>query len=155
MIYLALSNRLDEDKVTIKDAFLQYSLITNSMFIYASAAINAILGRYIGFVRTNKEKQKTGLWQVKWNILLAAICFAFSIVALYKAVTAGSVEQVRSYLPISLWLLFYAILLTSSIMFVGEFSFRQPASLDVKNLSSINQERQKEINQSRELREGA
>jgi|GEM_PF-2226469 len=120
MIYAALSNRLDDDKVTIKDAFLQYSLITNSMFIYARAAINALIGRYIGFVTTDKKRQKTGLWQIKWNLLLAAVCFAFSIFALYKAATAGSVEQLRSYLPISLWLIFYTTILASSILFVGD-----------------------------------
>jgi hypothetical protein len=133
MIYAALKDRVDGDKITIKDAFLQYSLITNSMFIYAGAAINAILGRYIGFVRTNKQKQKTGLWQIKWNIILATICFAFSIFALFKAVTAGSAEQIRSYLPISLWLLFYTMILSSSVLFVGDLKVSQLYSQDVAN----------------------
>jgi len=151
MIYAALKDRIDGDKITFKDAFLQYSLITNSMFIYASAAINAILGRYIGFVRTNKNKTKTGLWQIKWNILLAIICFSFSIFALYKAATSGSVEQLRSYLPVSLWLLFYTIILVSSILFVGDLTISKvDASViatDVTNISvnknSVNQNKLK------------
>ena len=120
MIYAALNSRLEDDKITITDAFLQYSLITNSMFIYAHAAINALFGKYIGFVRTNKQAQKTSLWIMKWNIGLALICFTFSIYALYKAVTAGSIEQLRSFLPISLWLAFYTIILMSSVLFTGE-----------------------------------
>ncbi|HYD03275.1 MAG TPA: cellulose synthase catalytic subunit [Alphaproteobacteria bacterium] len=121
MIYVALKNRLDEDKVTLKDAFLQYSLITNSMFIYARAAFNAlILGRYVGFVRTNKKVEHTGISQVRWNILLAIICFGFSVFALFKSITAGSVEQLRSYLPIAIWLMFYTLILSSSILFVGD-----------------------------------
>ena len=150
MIYAALNNRLDDDKVTIKDAFLQYSLITNSMFIYAGAAINALIGRYIGFVRTNKQRQKTGLWQIKWNILLAVICFSFSIVALYRAVTAGSVEQLRNFLPISLWLLFYTIILTSSILFVGEPSVSQVSSQNILDSSSANHARPSNAQPSRE-----
>jgi len=150
MIYLALSNRLDNDKVTIKDAFLQYSLITNSMFIYTSAAINAVLGRYIGFVRTNKQKQKTGIWQIKWNILLAIVCFVFSILALYKAVTAGSVEQLRSYLPISIWLIFYTTILTSSIIFVGESPAAQKSSQSLADISTVNQNKSERAQQLRE-----
>jgi cellulose synthase/poly-beta-1,6-N-acetylglucosamine synthase-like glycosyltransferase len=120
IIYVSLQNRLDSDRVTFKDAFLQYSLITNSMFIYATAAINAALGRYIGFVRTDKGKQQTGLAQIKWNLLLAVVCFAFSLYSLYMTVTASSIEQLRTYLPISAWMLFYSIILTSAILFVGK-----------------------------------
>jgi cellulose synthase/poly-beta-1,6-N-acetylglucosamine synthase-like glycosyltransferase len=118
IIYAALNSRLDDDKVTIKDAFLQYSLITNSMFIYASAALNAAIGKYIGFVRTNKQRQNAGFREIRWNMLLAAICFSFSIFAMYKAATAGSIEQLRTYLPISLWLIFYTTVLMSAVLFI-------------------------------------
>jgi len=120
MIYISLKNRDEDDNITLKDAFLQYSLITNSMFIYAQAAISALLKRYIGFVVTNKTGQKTGFREIKWNILLAAVCFGFSIFGLYQTMTAGSVEQIRTYLPISLWMLFYTVILGSSIFFVGD-----------------------------------
>jgi cellulose synthase/poly-beta-1,6-N-acetylglucosamine synthase-like glycosyltransferase len=128
MIYVALNKRLEGDRITIKDAFLQYSLITNSMFIYASAAINAAMGKYIGFVRTNKKAQKTGFREIRLNILLALLCFAFSLFALYNAVTAGSVEQLRTYLPISLWLVFYTTILMSSVLFVGGPSLQTQAN---------------------------
>jgi hypothetical protein len=133
MIFASLSGRLDNDRVTFRDAFLQYSLITNSMFIYAGAAINVLLGRYVGFVRTSKQKQKTGLSQVRWNLFFAAVCFSFSIFALFRSATAGSVEQLRTFLPISLWLLFYASILASSVLFVGESPVPDVHASAVKN----------------------
>jgi cellulose synthase (UDP-forming) len=120
MIYAALSSRIDGEKVTFGDAFLQYSLLTNSMFIYTAAAFNSLLGRYVGFIRTDKKRQTTGLWLVRGNLLLALVCFGFSVYALYYAVISGSMEQLRRFLPVSLWLLFYSVVLTSSILFVGE-----------------------------------
>ena len=122
MIYTSLSGRDEDDRITFKDAFLQYSLITNSMFIYAQAAISAVFKRYIGFVTTSKTSRKTGLKEIRLNIIFAAVCFAFSIFGLYKAMITANPEQIRTYLPISLWMLFYAIILGSSIFFVGEES---------------------------------
>jgi cellulose synthase (UDP-forming) len=118
MVFVSLHNRTDE-KVTFQDAFLQYSLLTNSMFIYARAAANALVGRYIGFVRTSKRRSSTGLGLIKWNLLLAAVCFGFSIYAVYHAAIAPDFIQFRTYLPISLWLLFYSVVLSSSILFIG------------------------------------
>ncbi|RJQ15943.1 glycosyltransferase [Candidatus Woesearchaeota archaeon] len=120
MIYTSLKQRDDADKITLADAFLQYSLITNSMFIYTKAAINAVFKKYLGFVRTSKTSQKTSIRDIKWNLLLALICFGVSIFALYKSMISGSVEQLRTHLPISLWMLFYTIILGSSLFFVGE-----------------------------------
>jgi len=120
MIYASLHARLDKEKIRISDALLQYSLIVNSMFIYIRAAINALLfKRYIGFVRTQKKGSASSLWQIKWNLLLSAICFGFSIYALYYGVIASDIQQLRTYLPLSLWLLFYSVILASSILFVG------------------------------------
>lgn len=119
MIYVALRNRTD-DRVTVADALLQYSLITNSMFIYARAAVSALFGRYVGFVRTNKKRSASGLSLIKWNLLLAAVCFGFSAYALYNAAIASDLVRLRTFLPISVWLLFYSVLLSSSILFVGE-----------------------------------
>jgi len=122
MIYMSLSNRDEDDKITLKDAFLQYSLITNSMFIYAQAAISVIFKRYIGFVTTNKSGKKTGFREIRLNIILAIICFGFSIFGLYKTMITSNIEQIRTYLPISLWMLFYTVILGSSIFFIGEQS---------------------------------
>ncbi len=117
LVYLSLRGR--HDKVSIKDALLQYSLITNSMFIFVRAAINVALKRYIGFERTNKSGTASGWRHIKWNLLLAALCYAASLYSLYLATISSDIIQLRSYLPISLWLLFYAIVLSSSIVFVG------------------------------------
>jgi cellulose synthase (UDP-forming) len=136
MIYVSLSGRLDDEKMSWKDAFLQYSLITNSMFIYARAAFNAAIGKYIGFVRTNKQKQKTGFREIRWNLILAVICFSFSIFSLYKSITAGNFEQVRRYLPISLWLIFYTIILSSSVLFVGDYIVTPASATDKKRDSA-------------------
>lgn len=122
MIYMALKNRTSLDKVRLWDAFLQYSLITNSMFIYARAAINALFKRYVGFVRTNKNISATSWRHVKWNLLLGVICFAASMYALTQGVLSTTIEQFRSFIPISLWLLFYAIVLFTSLLFVGKRS---------------------------------
>ncbi|HLP79208.1 MAG TPA: glycosyltransferase [Acidobacteriota bacterium] len=149
MIYAALNNRADE-KVTFTDAFLQYSLLTNSMFIYAWAAVNALLGRYVGFVRTSKTHQQTGIWQVKWNILLAVVCYVFSIFALYKAVTAADIDHLRGYLPISLWLLFYTAILSSSIFFVGK-SHTDSANETAHNAKVITAETQSATARQRAL----
>jgi cellulose synthase/poly-beta-1,6-N-acetylglucosamine synthase-like glycosyltransferase len=120
MIYVSLHDRVDSDKITIKDALLQYSLITNSMFIYAKAAINAVFKRYIGFVTTNKKGTGSGWREIKWNLMFAGICFGFSMYALYQGSIASDMIRVRTYIPISVWLLFYSIILASSIIFVGD-----------------------------------
>jgi cellulose synthase/poly-beta-1,6-N-acetylglucosamine synthase-like glycosyltransferase len=120
MIYLSTRKRLDDEPVRITDALLQYSLITNSMFIYLRAAFNALLKRYIGFVRTNKTREHSGILQVKWNLLFALVCFTLSIYALYHAAIAVDIQGLRTYLPVSLWLLFFSLVLGSSIIFVGD-----------------------------------
>lgn len=121
MIYVSLNKRVENEKVTLLDVFLQYSLITNSMFIYARAALNALVfKRYIGFVTTNKKKTSTGISLIKWNLILAVVCFGFSIYALYHALISSEVQQFRTYLPVSLWLLFYSVMLGSSILFIGK-----------------------------------
>jgi len=120
MIYVSLNNRVENDKVTLFDSFLQYSMIVNSMFLYARAAINAVLGRYIGFVRTDKKGSSPGLMDVKWNLLLGSLCLALSFYSLYFFATSSTIQQMRTYLPISLWLLFYGMVLWSSILFVRE-----------------------------------
>jgi cellulose synthase (UDP-forming) len=120
MIFASLNGRTKGDDVSFADALLQYSLITNSMFIYTRAALNAMLKRYVGFVRTSKTESESGIMQVKWNLMLSAVCFGFGTFALFKVATASESLQVRSYLPISLWLLFYSVILASSILFVGK-----------------------------------
>jgi len=120
MIYVALHGRTDKEKVTLFDAFLQYSLIVNSIFIYSKAAVNALFKRFIGFVRTDKEGSEAGLMDIKWNLVLGAVCYCVSIYALFNVVTASTLQQVRTYLPISIWLLFYSIIMTSSILFVND-----------------------------------
>lgn len=122
MIYMSTRKRLDKEPVRITDALLQYSLITNSMFIYLRAAFNALLKRYIGFVRTNKVAERSGLMQVKWNLIFSAICFALSVFSLYHASISTDIQGLRTYLPVSLWLLFFAIVMASSILFVGGVS---------------------------------
>lgn len=117
LVYVSLHGRYD--KVTLRDALLQYSLITNSMFIYTKAALNVVLKRYIGFERTNKSGSLSNYWDVKWNLILAVICYGACLYALFMATRATDIIQLRSYLPISLWLLFYTIVLTSSIIFIG------------------------------------
>ena len=118
LLFVALRGRTQDDKVTLFDAFLQYSLIVNSMFIYTKAAINALLRRYTGFVTTNKNESQESYKDIKYNLLLAATCFVASGYALYLTTIAVTEEQLRTYLPISLWLLFYAVILTSSILFI-------------------------------------
>jgi len=141
MIYMSLSERDDDDKVTLKDAFLQYSLITNSMFIYARAALSAIFKRYIGFVTTNKAKQDSSnsnlkeLKEIGLNLFLALICFGFSIYGLFRTMITSNIDQIRTYLPISLWMLFYTIILGSSIFFIGNKSMSKNESNN-KNISS-------------------
>jgi hypothetical protein len=120
MIYVALQGRVDDDPMTIKDAVMQYLLITNSMFIYARAAINAIFKRYVGFVRTSKAKSQTGYALIRWNLLVGAFLLASSIYSLYQAAIASDLQQTRTYLPISVWLLMYAMILLSSIIFVAD-----------------------------------
>lgn len=121
MIFTSLHNRVEDEKITFSDAILQYSLINNSMFIYSKAAINALLfKKYTGFVRTNKKRTDSSLWHIKWNIALSALCFGFSVFALYNSAIASDFLQVRTFLPISIWLLFYSLLFGSSILFVGE-----------------------------------
>ncbi len=119
LVYVSLRKRVDGEKVRIQDALLQYSLITNSMFIYAHAALSVLFKRYIGFVRTDKKGTLSGWWHIKWNLLLALVCYTLSMYALYQASLASDIVTLRTYLPISVWLLFYAMVLTSSILFVG------------------------------------
>jgi cellulose synthase (UDP-forming) len=121
MIFASLSSRVEGDDITLFDAFLQYSLIVNSLFIYSKAAVNAAMRRYIGFVRTDKSGTSApGLGDVKWNLMLGALCFVISVYALYQVSIASSVQQVRTFLPISLWLLFYSVIMASSILFVHD-----------------------------------
>jgi cellulose synthase/poly-beta-1,6-N-acetylglucosamine synthase-like glycosyltransferase len=127
MIFVALRSRTEDDEVTLFDAFLQYSLIVNSFILYSRAAINAMFKRYIGFVRTDKAGSKVGLWDVKWNLFVGAACFAVGLFALYHVAIASTVQQIRTYLPISLWLLFYSIIMASSILFVNDQPRRKAA----------------------------
>ena len=129
MIFVALKSRVEDDDVTVFDALLQYSLIVNCFLLYSKAAVNAMFKRYIGFVTTNKKGSKAGLGDIEWNLILAAVCFIAGVYALYHVSISSSVTQVRTYLPISLWMLFYSLILTSSILFVGEAS---PSKLPVK-----------------------
>ena len=119
LIFVALHGRT-KDHLTLGDAFLQYSLIVNSLFIYTGAAANAMLRRYIGFVRTQKKETKVGLRDVWPNLALAACCFAVSLFALARVALSSTVEQVRTYLPASLWLLFYTVILSSSVIFIEQ-----------------------------------
>jgi GT2 family glycosyltransferase len=130
MIYVALKSRTDADDVTLFDAFLQYSLIVNSFLLYSKAALNAIMKRYIGFVRTNKSGSGSDYSDIKWNLIIGAVCFIAGVYALYHVAISSSVLQVRTYLPISVWMLFYSLILTSSILFVGKnFPVKAPSSV--------------------------
>ena len=121
MVYVSLNSRVDNEKVKFSDALIQYSLITNSSFLYAKAAFNAlILKRYIGFVTTDKKGSSVGLRPIMWNLILSGICFVSSIYALYKGFLGGDIQQIRTFIPLSLWLLFYSAILMSSILFIGE-----------------------------------
>lgn len=120
MIYLALHGRVDGEKVTMSDAVIQYLLITNSIFIFLRAGFNAAIGRYVGFVRTNKTRTKSGFGLIKWNLILSAVCLAASVYALFMAAISSDMLQLRTYLPVSIWLFFYGVILASSILFVGE-----------------------------------
>lgn len=120
MIFVSLKGRVKGEKIRLSDALLQYILITNSAFIFARAAINALFGRYVGFIRTNKERTKTGFHLIKWNLFFSALCLGFSFYALTMAMIASDFQQLRTYLPVSLWLLYYGVILASSIIFVGE-----------------------------------
>lgn len=132
MVHAALTGRTN-DKARFTDALLQYSLIINSMFIYARAAIGAALKRYAGFVRTNKEGSKSGLNSISMNLALSAVLFSTSIYALYMAAVAKSAEQLRTYLPVSIWLLFYSIVFASSMLFVGTATKLATASNPAKS----------------------
>lgn len=120
MIFASLHNRSHDEKISLSDALLQYSLITNSMFIYSKAAANALFKRYAKFERTNKNRSESSLGMIKWNLALSMACFIFSIFALYGSAIASDVQQIRTYLPISIWLLFYSVILGSSILFVDK-----------------------------------
>jgi len=119
MIYVSLHGRDPKDEVTIMDAFLQYSLITNSMFIYIQSAIGVFFKRYIGFQRTDKGKATSGLGHVKWNLVLSALCFGLSTYALYQSSIQSTLQGLRTFIPVSLWLLFYSTVLASSVLFVS------------------------------------
>jgi hypothetical protein len=120
---------MEGEDPTLFDAFLQYSLIVNSFLLYSRAAINAMLRRYIGFVRTDKAGSKPGLADVKWNLIIGAICFAAAMYSLYHVAIASDITQVRTYLPISMWMMFYSLILTSSILFVNDTPSGVPASV--------------------------
>ncbi len=121
VVYASQKYRIDGEQFKLSDALLQYSLITNSLFIYSRAAWNAlVMKRYVGFVRTNKKGSASGLWLIKWNLALGALSFVASLYTLYYANISGDIQQLRTYLPLSLWLLFYSVLLFSSILFVGK-----------------------------------
>lgn len=121
MIYVSLKGRVDNQKVSIKDALLEYSLITNSMFIYARAAINSLLfKRYIGFVRTNKIKSDSGLKLIQYNLIFAVLFFVLSIYCAFMAARSNDLQYLRYYFPLSLWLLFYSLIFFSSILFIGD-----------------------------------
>ena len=59
------------------------------------------------------------MWLIKWNLILGGICFLLGLYALYNSIIAANHDQLRTYLPLSLWLLFYGVVLFSSILFVG------------------------------------
>lgn len=118
MISVSLKNRVTQDKVTIKDAYMQYSLITNSMFLFIRAAFNVARKKYIGFITTKKTKSDTGIREIRGNLLVSAACLGLSIYALYHTMTGTGLTNLRTYLPVSLWLLFYSVLFASSILFV-------------------------------------
>lgn len=144
IIYASLHGRIEGEKVKVSDALLQYALITNSLFIFARAAFNAVLGRYVGFVRTNKVGSGGGqLGLIRWNLLLSALCLCFSLYALGLAAISSDLQQLRTYLPVSLWLLYYGVILASSLIFVsGEkggsgTGIADPAPLPAKKASSV------------------
>jgi hypothetical protein len=138
MIYVSLHNRTDE-QVKLSDALLEYSLVTNSMFIYMGAAINAVIGRYIGFVRTNKNASESGLSSIALNVLFSVICFGSSIFALYQASLSSTIEQFRTYIPVSIWLLFYSLVLASSILFIGKPEPAGTAANRIEKSTTFNQ----------------
>ncbi|MFW6282558.1 MAG: hypothetical protein ACOC1P_00695, partial [Minisyncoccales bacterium] len=120
IIFVSLDRRIEGEKIRIRDAIAEYSLIVNSLFIYSKAAINALVfKRYIGFVRTSKIAEKSNLWVIKWNLLFAVILFGLSLYALYYAMISSEIINLRTYFPLSLWLLFYSLIFFSSIIFVG------------------------------------
>lgn len=118
MIYMSLSQTAPEDRVRFRDALLQYSLITNSSFIYAKAALNALFKKYAGFIRTNKTKGRSSALPLLPNLVMSAICYLISIYALFMSARSTEIIHLRTYLPISLWLFIYASILASSIFFI-------------------------------------
>jgi len=127
MIYVSLKNRTD-DKIRISDAFLTYSLITNSMFIYMKAAFNALIGNFVGFVRTDKKGSTSRWTAIRWNLVLATVCFALSVYALFESARAPDFTYFRTYFPISIWLLFYSFVLFSAIIFIGKVQPKEVAA---------------------------
>ena len=119
LIYMALKNRVASDRISIRDAALQYLLITNSCFIYFRSGINALIGRFVTFKRTSKVASRVGLRLIAPNLIFAIVLFASSIYALYGAAISVAPEQIRAFLPLSLWLFFYSIIMFSSILFIG------------------------------------
>jgi cellulose synthase/poly-beta-1,6-N-acetylglucosamine synthase-like glycosyltransferase len=120
MIFMSLHGRLDDEPVRLSDTLLEYSLVANSMFIYMKAALNAMMGKYIGFVRTSKEISFSGLESISLNLGFSILCFVSSVFALYNAAVSSTANQLREYLPVSVWLLFYSVIFASSIMFIGK-----------------------------------
>ena len=119
-ISVSLDKRVKGEKIRFRDALLEYSLIVNTMFIYTRAAVNALIfKKYIGFIRTNKKAEKASLKLIKWNLILGAFLLILSLYAFFYAARSSDLFTLRSYLPISLWLLFYSTILFSSIIFVG------------------------------------
>jgi cellulose synthase/poly-beta-1,6-N-acetylglucosamine synthase-like glycosyltransferase len=120
MIFVSLNGRLQSDRVTLGDAVMQYVLLTNSFIIYTRALVNALFKRYIGFERTSKKASASGIGLIKWNLLLGAVAFGSSVWALYNAMISPTIELFRTFFPLSLWLLFYSLVLFGSIVFVGK-----------------------------------
>ncbi len=119
MMYVALQQRV-EDSTSLWDAVLAYSLLINSSFIYVRAALNALFKRYVGFVRTDKKESIAKLGRIKWNLLFGTVCVGAAIYGIVQAGRYSMARQVRTYLPISGWLIFYGTVLYSSILFVGD-----------------------------------
>ena len=91
------------------------------MFIYARAALNAIVfKRYIGFVTTNKRESSSDLRNIKWNLIFGGVLFLTAVYTLYLSLIASNYDQFRESFPVSLWLLFYSLVLGSSIIFIGK-----------------------------------
>jgi cellulose synthase (UDP-forming) len=119
LIYVSNNSVTKSDKLSIYDVLLQYSLIMNTSFIYAKAAINSLLFKnYIGFVRTHKKRSDTPMGIIKWNLIFAIVCLSIGIYSGYNAYYAESTVELMAHLPIAIWLTFYGIMLSTSPIFL-------------------------------------